>query len=101
MVHLLEDTSAGGYAVDISLPALKLAIEADGPTHLARNDISKMLGGTTMKHRHLRAMGWRVVSITFAQWDANDTAERKKRFVEQAISRIIDEKMDEELNVNV
>ena len=99
LVHLLEDTSAGGYAIDISLPALRIAIEADGPTHLARNDVTRMLGGTMMKHRHLRSMGWSVVSITFVRWDECDTAEKRKRLLEQAITSIIDDKIDEELSI--
>ena len=44
---------------------LHIAIEADGPTHLARNDSRRMLGATAMKRRHLQRMGWQVVNVTF------------------------------------
>ena len=44
---------------------LHIAIEADGPTHLARNDSSHVLGATSMKRRHLERMGWEVINVTF------------------------------------
>lgn len=52
-MHVLEDNS-GGYAVDVSLPGARIAIEADGPTHVARTDEAHMLGATAMKKRHLQ-----------------------------------------------
>ena len=49
---------------------LHVAIEADGPTHLARNDGRRMLGATAMKRRHLQRMGWQVLNVTFeVRWD--------------------------------
>lgn len=54
-----------GYSVDISLPQLRVAVEADGPTHMPRNAPSRSLGATALKRRHLSRMGWQVVSVTF------------------------------------
>jgi len=77
-----------GYSVDISLPHLKLAIEADGPSHFSRTPGPPrpapnllppsspppasastgppvLAGPTAMKRRHLRAMGWALVSVPF------------------------------------
>ena len=54
-----------GYAVDVSLPGAKVALEADGPTHIARTDPKRMLGATAMKRRHLGKMGWSVINVTF------------------------------------
>jgi hypothetical protein len=55
--------------VDVSLPHMKVAIEADGPSHFSRTPgpggaTPWPLGATAMKHRHLRAMGWALVSIS-------------------------------------
>ncbi len=58
-------TPPTGYAVDVSIPGTKSALEADGPPHLARTDVTRMLGPTAMKKRHLEAMGWSVINITF------------------------------------
>ena len=57
--HVKEDLSSG-YAVDLSIPRARVAIEADGPSHMARTDGTRFLGHTAMKHRHLTALGWKV-----------------------------------------
>ena len=46
--------------MDITLPQLRIAIEADGPTHVSRTPPGRMLGATSMKRRHLTQMGWQV-----------------------------------------
>lgn len=51
--------------MDLSLPGTKIAIEADGPTHIARTDPSRMLGATAMKRRHLTQLGWHVINVSF------------------------------------
>ncbi len=60
-----------GYAVDVSLPDLRIAIEVDGPTHFTRTPGPKgrqgglwVVGATAMKRRHLRALGWDVLSVS-------------------------------------
>lgn len=61
LFHLREDVTSG-YAVDLSIPRDRVAIEADGPSHMARNDGSRVLGHTAMKRRHLAKLGWKVRS---------------------------------------
>ena len=58
-------TKPAGYSVDISLPAMRCCIEADGPTHMARNAPGHLLGHTAMKRRHLQLLGWLVINVTF------------------------------------
>lgn len=55
------------YPVDAALPAYKLAIEADGPTHYATNTL-RPLGHTLLKRRLLKQLGWVVVNIPLFEW---------------------------------
>lgn len=57
-----------GYSMDLALPLHGVAIEADGPSHLF-DDNSAAMGPTTMKHRHLKALGWHVMDIPYTEWD--------------------------------
>ena len=43
----------GGYSVDLALPLHKVALEADGPSHML-DDFLELTGPTLMKHRHLQ-----------------------------------------------
>jgi hypothetical protein len=54
-----------GYAIDITLPALRIAVEADGPSHASRLPGGGALGATAMKRRHLQLLGWHVISVTY------------------------------------
>ena len=49
----------------MSLPGAKVALEADGPTHIARTDPKRILGAMAMKRRHLSKVGWSVINVTF------------------------------------
>jgi hypothetical protein len=82
-----------GYAVDVSLPSIRVAIEADGPTHTSRTNALHMLGATAMKRRHLQLMGWHVINITFDHWDALGTAEKQQAFLQGAISDALDDQI--------
>ena len=42
----------------------RIAIEADGPLHFCIN-CNHPLGRTVLKHRQLRALGWKVLSVSF------------------------------------
>jgi hypothetical protein len=94
-----------GYSIDVSIPALRVAIEADGPSHIARNKRrpgggggaatgpgggppagTVQLGATLMKARHLRALGWRVVNVTFEEWDALGSAAAREAFLRARIA---------------
>lgn len=67
--YVSEDTSSG-YAVDIAVPQLRIAVEIDGPYHFARTDTERPLGPTALKRRQLEKMGWHVLSITLDDWQA-------------------------------
>ena len=82
---VVEDTTTG-YAVDVSLPALKIAIEADGPTHRCRNS-KQALGATVMKQRHLKAAGWQLITVAHDDWDLLSGREQKLQFLRTEIER--------------
>jgi hypothetical protein len=77
----------------VSIPSLRVAIEADGPSHIARNKRrapgagagvaagTVQLGATLMKARHLRALGWCVINVTFEEWDALGSAAAREAFL--------------------
>ena len=78
-----------GYSVDVSIPSLRVAIEADGPSHMSRNTVGKrgrvQLGATAMKRRHLQALGWAVANISYEDWDALPGEEERTAFLKQQI----------------
>lgn len=65
------------YSIDIAVPAHRLAIEADGPTHYALNT-KRALGPTVLKHRVLEKLGWKVLPVPYFDWnDLTDEAEKR------------------------
>lgn len=71
-----------GYAVDIAIPGSRVALEADGPTHLARcAPGTRQLGPTAMKARHLRLLGWRVLNVTYLQWNSLEGDAARQRWL--------------------
>lgn len=57
------------YTIDMALPCIKLAVEADGPLHFMRN-VPKAIGRTLVKRRSLQKMGWTVLSVPYFHWQA-------------------------------
>lgn len=57
---------AVGYVVDLYMPAYRLVVEADGPSHWCRGtdeQTNHPLGRTALKHRLLRDAGYLLVSV--------------------------------------
>ena len=61
-----------GYSLDFAVPASRLAVEVDGPSHFMRGNRGEhVVNGTTLlKQRLLRTVGWCVVSIPYFEWDS-------------------------------
>lgn len=78
-----EDTSSG-YAVDVGLLRLKIAIEADGPSHRSRNT-RQLLGSTVMKQRHVRHAGWQLLTVAHDDWDELRGRQQKLTFLQTRI----------------
>ena len=67
-----EHALAEGYSVDFALVDERVAIEVDGPSHFALSGDGagrRPVGKTVIKRRQLAALGWRLVSVTAADWD--------------------------------
>ncbi|KAG2437353.1 hypothetical protein HXX76_006008 [Chlamydomonas incerta] len=92
-MHLLEDNSAG-YSIDITLPALRIAIEADGPTHTSRTPGGAVLGATAMKRRHLQRLGWQVVNVTYTEWDKLSSDAARRAFLQDRINEALVNSLD-------
>ncbi|KAG2453147.1 hypothetical protein HYH02_002473 [Chlamydomonas schloesseri] len=92
-MHLLEDNSAG-YSIDITLPALRIAIEADGPTHTSRTPGGAVLGATAMKRRHLQRLGWQVINVTYTEWDKLSSDAARRTFLQDRINQALVNSLD-------
>eukprot|EP00457_Paulinella_chromatophora_P002503 gb/GEZN01002508.1/.p1 GENE.gb/GEZN01002508.1/~~gb/GEZN01002508.1/.p1 ORF type:complete len:784 (+),score=97.76 gb/GEZN01002508.1/:29-2380(+) len=77
-----------GLQLDLALPAQKVAVEAEEPSHfLVSVDSRRRHKGTMIyKQRLLRAMGWLVVPVPFFQWESWNLQERARR-LEQELTK--------------
>lgn len=79
-----------GYAVDITIPSMRLAVEADGPSHFSRTPHPSgallQLGATAMKRRHLQQLGWTVVNVPYSDWDKQTDEQQKVAYLKQRIA---------------
>jgi hypothetical protein len=79
--------------MDITVPGLRLAIEADGPSHMSRTRAGKgwhvMLGATAMKRRHLQGLGWAVLNVAYSDWDALQGEAQRAAFLKQQVAAAV------------
>jgi very-short-patch-repair endonuclease len=79
-----------GYAVDISIPSMRVAVEADGPSHFSRTAHPSLgllqLGATAMKRRHLQQLGWVVVNVPYSEWDRQTDEQQRVAYLQQRIA---------------
>lgn len=85
--HMVEDRSSG-YAVDLSLPEHCVAIEVDGPSHMARTEWDRPLGHTSLKLRHLQGLGWKVLSVPFYEWDELVGPHEKQSYLRERLQAL-------------
>jgi hypothetical protein len=85
--HNLEYITADGlFGIDLAIVDRRIALEFDGPSHFTTNTLEP-LGHTRLRDRLLSAMGWRVVSIPFFEWDRLQRTEQRDAYVERRVHR--------------
>ena len=67
-----------GYFLDIVLKkdGQKIAVEIDGPSHDLNNN-----GGDWLRQKILEGLGWRVLHISYQDWNSLTTDQAKKGFL--------------------
>eukprot|EP01023_Acetabularia_acetabulum_P055288 TRINITY_DN6370_c0_g1_i1.p1 TRINITY_DN6370_c0_g1~~TRINITY_DN6370_c0_g1_i1.p1 ORF type:complete len:401 (-),score=41.21 TRINITY_DN6370_c0_g1_i1:300-1502(-) len=48
---------------------IRIAFEADGPSHFTRNKPHLMMGDMLARNKMLEIFGWKVISVPFYEWD--------------------------------
>jgi hypothetical protein len=87
--HELECITADGlFSIDLAIVDRRIALEFDGPSHFTRNTLEP-LGHTRLRDRLLSAMGWRVVSIPFFEWDRLHQTEQRDAYVERRVHQSV------------
>jgi len=71
----------------LALPQQRVAVEADGPSHMCRNTL-RPLGHMALKHRQLRAMGWHVVSVPWHEWDELIGPQEKMQYLQKRLQAV-------------
>lgn len=88
--RLIPCAAVAGYAVDITIPSMRVAVEADGPSHFSRTAHPALgllqLGATAMKRRHLQQLGWVVVNVPYSDWDKQTDEQQRVGYLKQRIA---------------
>ncbi|KAK7349553.1 hypothetical protein VNO77_07004 [Canavalia gladiata] len=79
-----------GYTLDAVLVDKKLALEIDGPTHFSRNT-GVPLGHTMLKRRYIAAAGWKVISLSYQEWEELQGAIEQVEYLRDILKDHLDE----------
>ena len=77
-----------GYSIDIALPASRVAVEVDGPSHFVSGCRGEHApnGATLLKRRLLKAAGWYVVSVPYYEWGRLAHSDAQLEYLERKLS---------------
>jgi len=82
--HTSEYVTDEGLSLDVAQTGTKQAIEVDGPSHFLEDASSGKLvanGSTQFKLRLLRSLGWRITSVSFAEWYFTSKLEQERLLI--------------------
>lgn len=99
--HLLVSTGlewvkeyvVDGYTLDAVIVDKKLALEIDGPTHFSRNT-GVPLGHTMLKRRYITAAGWKLVSLSYQEWEELQGGSEQVEYLRDILKDHLDKKYD-------
>ncbi|KEH18932.1 putative RAP domain-containing protein [Medicago truncatula] len=99
--HLLVSTGlewvkeyvVDGYTLDAVTVDKKLALEIDGPTHFSRNT-GVPLGHTILKRRYITAAGWKLVSLSYQEWEELQGGSEQVEYLREILKDHLDKKYD-------
>ncbi|CAG9463920.1 unnamed protein product [Pedinophyceae sp. YPF-701] len=80
MTDFKEEDVSIGLSVDVAVPSLRVAIEVDGPTHLARTT-GRPLGHTALKRRMIGLLGWTPLPVTGQELDEHSTTPERAALI--------------------
>lgn len=73
-VKLWKTSYPGWYALDLSIPRRKLAVEADGGPHYTVNGFKRDI----VRDEQLRSKGWQVMRVNYAEIKANPRGVKRR-----------------------
>lgn len=85
--HLTEDKL---FSMDVAMlvQGVKVAVEADGPTHFSMNKPYRLMGSTLLRNRALQRRGWRLLSVPFYEWDELPSAKAKAEYLRSKLIQL-------------
>ena len=98
-----EFETMDGFSIDVALPELRIAIEADGPHHFNRRLRTEDETGqhtstsrwdlvpdghTTLRHRALAAARWHVVKVPYFEWRLLPGRDGRRQYLQDAIDTV-------------
>ena len=67
---------------------MKVAVEADGPSHFSHNKPHRVLGPTLARNRALQRRGWLVLSVPYFEWDPLGSPEAKSLYLKRKLGAL-------------
>lgn len=88
IIRLASDWNVGDSEIYSNITH-RIAIEADGPLHFCIN-CNHPLGRTVLKHRQLRALGWKVLSVPYFEWEElNYNSSSEQQYLKKKIQSLL------------
>ncbi|KAK9787618.1 hypothetical protein WJX73_006712 [Symbiochloris irregularis] len=77
-------TACGNFSLDLALPEMGIAIEADGPSHFATNK-HMFLGESISRQRCILARGWVLICVPSFVWQTLTTRQAQMQAMQEVL----------------